>query len=152
MAKKKQSGPFEWREWTFDPGELRSWRLGPMHVWAALQDGEWKISWRRDASLLVKKAVPPLPPSTDWERWTAPKDVSSLRLAPGLPDLPMVARPEVPFMILPSESARIYVSTPVWVHVQLGDDTGRKLVEIPSVILSKTWSGTLTEGTVAYWT
>jgi hypothetical protein len=152
MAKKKARRSFEWKVWTFKPGELRSWPLGPLKLWAALQDGEWKLAWIRGEVPKTKHGSSPLPPGSDWERWAAPESAKALRLTPSLPELPLVAQPAIPFRILPSESARIYVSTPVGVRVSLADDSDRSLVEIPSDLLSKTWSGSLTRGTVAYWT
>ena len=152
MAKKKTCSPFEWKAWAFKTGELRSWRLGPLKLWAAFQDGEWKLAWIRGEVPEGKRGQSPLPPGSEWERWTAPESVKALRFTPSLPDLPLVAQPAIPFRILPSESARIYVSTPVWARVSLADESDRTLVEIPSDLLSKTWSGSMTRGTVAFWT
>ncbi|MHC4600931.1 MAG: DUF432 domain-containing protein [Planctomycetota bacterium] len=152
MAKKKIRAPFEWKAWTFKTGELRSWRMGPLQLWAALQDREWKLAWKRGENVETKRGSTPLPPGAAWERWVAPESSNGLRFSPALADLPLVAQPVVPFRILPSESARIYVNTPVSVRVSLADDSDRTLLEIHTERLSKTWNGSMTRGTVAYWT
>jgi hypothetical protein len=77
---------------------------------------------------------------------------SALRLLPRLPDRPVVSRPDTPFYVLAGEEIRLFVSSPVWVHVLSGE---RELLEIPIYRPSDTWFGPSTrEGEVCYasWT
>jgi hypothetical protein len=65
----------------------------------------------------------------------------------------VVVRPEQAFRILPRGSARIYISIPVWVRVELMTEPGpTTLTEMPTVRLSNTWFGSLFKGELCYWT
>lgn len=74
----------------------------------------------------------------------------SVTVFPALADRPVVVRPETPLHLLSSEAARLYVSTPLWVGIDVGEDA-RKLHEIPSYRPSDTWFGPSTrEGELCY--
>jgi len=62
--------------------------------------------------------------------------------------MPIVIRPELPFVIPPKEEVTMFMSVPLWIKVQSG---GTTLQEIPSVSLSETWLGDSTiSGEICY--
>jgi hypothetical protein len=72
-----------------------------------------------------------------------------VRVVPRLADRTVVVRPEVPFFIHRAEEVALYVSTPVWVELSVGD--GRPLEEIPVFRPSDTWMGVdTTSGELCY--
>jgi hypothetical protein len=74
----------------------------------------------------------------------------SVALRPALADRPVVTRPEHPLSVLPDEAVTLYLSTPLWVRIELVE-SGRRLTEMPSHRMSDTWFGPSTrEGTLCY--
>jgi hypothetical protein len=69
---------------------------------------------------------------------------------PMLADRPVVVRARQSVFIPPGEEAMLYLSTPVWVSIDLGEPA-RALREIPVLRLSDTWFGPSTrEGELCY--
>lgn len=91
-------------------------------------------------------------PDADWIRWAVPTG-RDIALRPALPDRPIVVSPEQPFHLPPAGRARVFVRVPLFVRVELPSDKGpsQLLEELPSMVLSDTWWGTVTEGEVGYW-
>jgi hypothetical protein len=151
MAKSKVPAPLTWESWELAEGERRSWAFGPLRIWAEAAEKEWKLAWSLLDDVRKRRSAPP-PPDPEWARWAAPGRDSVLQFSPVLPDLPLVARPENPFRILPNERARVFVSVPAWVRVTAGRDAHHVLVDVPSRVLSKSWLGSPTEGELCLWT
>lgn len=86
----------------------------------------------------------------DRARFTSDGATDEVRLVPRVADRSVVARPRVGLYVLPGGIARIYVSSPVWLEVTVGE-SARSLLELPVKRLSDTWFGPSTrEGVVAY--
>ena len=82
-------------------------------------------------------------------RYAYSEKTNTLQLRPKLADRSVVARPRVPFNLLAKQQANLYVSTPLWLEIVIGDNVVLK--EIPVFRLSDTWFGANTiEGEVAY--
>lgn len=145
-----------WTPESLPSGEGWHWRIGPLELWTFHLDGEWQlahhrldeeleeVSWSRRAIREMSEDLASV------ERFAAGVDADQLRLQPCVADRSVVARPRVPFHILPRQTAKLYVSTPLWIQVQVGR-SGRTLIDIPTRRLSDTWFGSSTrEGEVAY--
>lgn len=88
----------------------------------------------------------------EWVRWPVPEGADRrVLLSPVFPPRPVVAEPDRSFRLLPRARARIFVRVPLWVRVAVRSDPDRVLTEVPSVVLSDTWWGGLTEGELCYW-
>ncbi len=73
-----------------------------------------------------------------------------LSIIPKLADRSIVARPRAPFNLIAGQSIWLYVSSPVWLSVCIGEEN-TLLKEIPVHRPSDTWFGNNTiEGEVAY--
>ena len=69
------------------------------------------------------------------------KNISGkVQFSPYLADRPVVSRPAKPLSIPSMQEATIYVSTPLWVGVKIGDE-GTLIKEIPVLRPSDTWFG-----------
>lgn len=91
-----------------------------------------------------------LPPDAHVTRYSFQKTDSRCTLAPMLADRAIVVRPDIPLFILPGEEVTLYVSTPLWIRVEVGKES-RLLQEIPSYRPSDTWFGASTlEGELCY--
>lgn len=146
-----------WQADAFPSGEGRRWQIGPLELWTYHLDGEWQIAyrslddealeaapWSGERVTAMSEELPQI------ERFAAGAEADQIRLQPRVADRSVVARPHVPFHVLPGQTAKLYVSTPLWVEVKVGR-TARSLREIPTKRLSDTWFGSSTrEGELAY--
>ncbi len=85
-----------------------------------------------------------------WTRFVTVRN-DTLTLKPGLPDRPVVVRPESPIVILPGRWGRFFVSIPLWIRFVSGA-AGKDTVmeEVPSTVLPSTWFGDIGTGELCY--
>jgi len=117
---------------TADPMAQRSGRKGPVDegTMTAVLESE-------DDDLLT-------------QRFSVQDTGEEIALRPALADRPVVVRPEHPLSVLPDEAVTLYLSTPLWVRIELVESE-RRLTEVPSHRMSDTWFGPSTrEGTLCY--
>ncbi len=86
-----------------------------------------------------------------WRRWAVEQHSPVVRLSPCLPDRPVVAQPEKLLNLPGNHSTEVFVSVPIWIAVLMDTNPAAPLLELPSVLLSKTWFGGFTEGELCYW-
>jgi len=150
---------------TFEVGEEEAgrWDIGPTTLWLRRTAHEWRVLYRSTGASLEAESAVTLPLGDD--AWAAVEadatngDLSgqrhSFRSAPAsvtlhpLPaDRPVVVRPESPLSVPAGEAVTLYVSTPLWVQVEVAAQT---LQEVPSHRPSDTWFGPSTrEGELCY--
>lgn len=146
-----------WTTYSLAGGETGAWSIGPLSLWITRLENEWQLTWESgsdpmDPALRVEvPARQTAPPSgSNFSRYGVRKTSSKLVLAPVLPDRPIVVRPVVPFYIPSHEETTLYVSTPLWVRMKVGESP-KTLSEIPAFRLSDTWFGlSTTEGEICY--
>lgn len=144
-----------WGEFEFVEGELGYWCIGPLCLWARRRAREWRFTHQTvgdgmSEALDIQLPARCEPPETARiERFASVAIQSPLTLAPMLGDRPIVTRPETPFHLPPEQQVDLYVSTPLWVKVNVpGIET--PLLEIPTVRPSDTWFGTTRQGELCY--
>lgn len=143
-----ESGPVTWwGDYTFADGDAKCWTLGQLELAVHRLSDEWRIAWRREEPREDARdwSVADCPGSLQgWdnvERHACRHTEQSLKLVPLLADRPVVVRPVSPFTLPAGENTRLFISTPLWVGVQPGEN-GVSLVELPIVRPSDTWFGT----------
>lgn len=119
-------------------------RIGDLNVWFRREGTEIWLAHDREAE-------PNSDAQRNWMRWAAPDAGTKLSFRPIMPDKPVIVRPEFPFRILQRAEARIYVRIPVWVEIVLKGKKEQKLLELPTIELSKTWFGNQMGGQLCYW-
>lgn len=148
---------------TVPQGSMITAAIGYLKLSIARRPDEWRVGWSRseppspydctDApEPTVGETEPISDPQEDFElrRFLTRRAEDSVHLLPLLADRPMVARPEVPLAVAASDEAKIFISTPVWVCVELMSPR-RRLLELPVVQPPDTWFGPNTrQGIVAY--
>ena len=87
----------------------------------------------------------------EWTRWPLARRPERVVLTPVFPDRTVVAEPEVPLRLAPGTRVRVFVRVPLWAQLATAGDGGVVLAEVPTVVLSDTWSGSVTEGELCYW-
>lgn len=76
-----------------------------------------------------------------WTSWAVCTGAKGVKVLPGLPDLPVLARQESPFRLQPGEVTRVYLRIPVSVQVCLGERDDEILAEFPSETMTRVWFG-----------
>jgi hypothetical protein len=98
------------------------------------------------ARLNVRKGLP----ETIAERFVHAGQSDRVQLSPMLADRPVVIRPRQPIFLLSEQTVTLYLSTPVWLKIQVGEPAVL-LKEFPVQRLSDTWFGPSTrEGELCY--
>lgn len=145
-----------WGEYELGVGESGRWRIGPLQLHVERRRAEWLIHScssddARDAS--CEAEIPtgsPLPARVESHRFVQRATGGKVTLSGRLADRPVVIKPAVPLSVPGGEEVTLYVGSPVWVQVAVGDPP-MHLLEIPSHRASDTWAGPNTrEGIACY--
>ncbi len=136
---------YNWGPVAIPAGDQMVHRVGPLGlVFRKISNEIWIAADRTQIEH-------PDPETLVWSRWALKKDSVPIEVMPMMPDRQVVVRPEYPFMLSPGAEVRIYTRIPVWVGVYALESKRHLLMEIPTVMLSKTWFGDFIEGTMCYW-
>jgi hypothetical protein len=142
----------------WSPFELKTNRtvlfhIGPLDLWISREHSEWKIAWdyqKNESRLQFSKKPERDQRKLDWKRWIASSESDEICLKPLFPNRSIVVRPEIPVSLLHGESVMFFVGIPCYISVCVGPER-ISLCEIPTSILSNTWSGENTiEGELCY--
>ena len=145
------------------------WHVGPSTLWVYRSSHDWRVIVRpsidpKTADPMAQRSGRRVPideetmtavlESEDDElvtqRFSVQNTDEAIALRPALADRPVVVRPEHPLSVLPNEAVTLYLSTPLWVRIELVESE-RRLTEVPSHRMSDTWFGASTlEGTLCY--
>lgn len=136
-----------WGIFELEIGQTRRWDIGPTSLWIGRFERELRVHHHQlddpilDRQLVGVDADPDeIDESAAEHRFGFRAASATVRIEPLLADRAVVIRPEIPFRVLKSEAVTLYVSTPVWLRIGVGE-SGPKLVELPSFRLSDTWFG-----------
>lgn len=135
-----------WGSHSVPMGETRLWRIGPMSLWISRLRGEWVVSrgtseaWDDDALEIGRPVEAPDAPGITCERFAMNGDETGVRLIALTADRAVVTRPASPIWVPSHERATVYVSSPLWVRVQVGKES-KLLTELPAYRPSDTWFG-----------
>lgn len=146
-----------WGRFILKEVESRRWRLGPLTLVVQRLAREWRVCWERsedplDSALEICRPADAIEPGVapNLSRFALGSTDESLRLVPALADRPVVTHPQTPFHVLPGEDVSLFVSTPIWVRIEVGQPP-RLLLELPTYRPSDTWLGPSTrEGELCY--
>ncbi len=153
-----------WGSFSLDVDRAGRWRVGPSTVWIERHEYEWRITRWQEGDPLDESTKIDVPasmvrsqiPTTDsgvvvtTERYSYEQTTPDLKVLPALADRPIVVRPEESLYVPAGETVTMFVSTPLWVQVEAGEDRDL-LTEIPSYRPSDSWFGPNTrEGELCY--
>jgi hypothetical protein len=139
-----------WGDRTLAENKVESIALGDLQLWMQYKDSEIRIAYRYIADRAKSENVPADPPADiKWSRWAGKEDANTITLSPVFPDRPLVVQPEYPLRISPKAQIQVYSRIPLWVRISTTHD-GYKLIEVPTVRVSRTWFGTPLEGELCY--
>ncbi len=146
-----------WESHEVESGSGCCWSLGRFSLVIFRTEGEWLVASRLDrgrepASEIARIERVSERPGEECEivRFVASQASTVVRLVPRTADRSLVVRPSLPLRLLSGEKAKIYISAPIWVEIQVGKPM-HSLCDMPVRQLSDTWFGPSTrEGEVAY--
>ena len=145
-----------WGTTDFAEGASKRWEIGPLTMWVRRLAHEWWIAFERDEKRAERLDIARDDVGVDWlahaslERYLTRHAQPMLHIKPVLADRPVVTRPLVPFHLCPGEEAKLFVSLPVWVRLEAGEQKVQ-LRDIAIQRLSDTWFGPSTlEGELCY--
>ena len=157
-----QSDQFQatwWGQLDLNYEQTAQWVIGPLKLAVQRLPNEWQVAYEPDELIDLE--------ATEWQQTTVALDISALnyanteryvvgqtsknlRIRPTLADRPIITRPFTPLYVPAGEQTVIFVSSPLWVSVEVGD-LPKILQEIPIQRPSDTWFGPSTmEGELCY--
>jgi len=138
-------------------GDIGRWQIGASTLWLTRYPQEWRIAHLQNSN-------DPLAPKINYTtvshqnihtdskvyRYSFKHAPTILNLQPVLADRPVVIKPREPFQVQSGEEVTMYVMTPLWIRVAVGE-SNNKLRDFPSFRPSDTWFGSNTiEGELCY--
>ncbi len=153
-----------WGDFDLEIGEMGRWVVGPSRFTIHRLEQEWRIIHNQSEDPFDNNLSMEIPiPSDVYEtgkslrRYMFKETSSKLRLTPMLADRPIIVKPKTPFSIQEGQEVTLYVTTPIWIQVEVADldDQGhhnrwQQLREISSHRPSDTWSGDAQAGELCY--
>lgn len=143
-----------WGQESFALEQAGCWRIGPTTLWAFRTRHDWRLLYESTGDPMQHDQHVEVPAAA--ERWheleeaattdpaltvhrhTFRETPATLAIEPVLADRSIVVRPEHPLSIPAGEEVLLYLSTPLWIRIRVGDMT---LEDIPSHRPSDTWFG-----------
>lgn len=140
-----------WGDLTLIPGKTEFIELGNLRLWILLKDADvWIGHLHTDFEESVPADTNLSPPEDlEWSRWATKAEIQRLRILPVFQDMPLVVNSEYPLKISSGTKIQIYTRVPIWIQLSV-PQTNYKLIEVPTVKLSRTWFGTPLEGELCY--
>lgn len=144
-----------WGIFKFNLQQSREFQIGPLSLNIMRLNGEWVISHvyasevedndsLKDARLSEKT-------STDCARYILSDTSGQLTITPLLADRQIISRPITPFNLAAGEEVTLYISSPLWIDIYIGESQIKKLNSLTSQRMSDTWFGPSTlEGELCY--
>jgi hypothetical protein len=131
-------------------GTCGRWRIGPTTIWIERLRGEWRVATESsnnsgdgvDDEVEVENPAdaPELLEMDNVARYGMSTATSEITLSPLLADRPVVTRPLKPFVVPARETVTVFVGSPVWLALHLGD-SNLPFDELPIDRPADTWFG-----------
>jgi hypothetical protein len=133
------------------------WEIGPLRFSVRHKAQEWQVCQTNDGQAESDEISCHITPGESLEaegatpeRYLFTRTQDTLQVSPCLADRPVIVRPANPFRVQPGQEATIFVSSPLWVRLEVHEPRN-KLGEFPIQRPSDTWFGPSTlEGELCY--
>ncbi len=135
-----------WGVKTLNNQEIVQWSIHDRFIALQKDLREWTIynyetTTEQNCSLVYKKLLDTqhLGHATA-TRFVLPQHVNSVLVEPSLADRAMIVKPSNPLLIMPDESIKVYISTPLWLTI-LYAEKDLPLLDVPFWRPSDSWFG-----------
>ncbi len=137
-----------WGRYDVRMGQTLRWQIGPATLWISRKKLEWtvgRVEGRDPVDHRLAIAEDSEFPDDDGDeiedtRFAVRGESRTVRLTPALPDRPVIFRAARPFFVPSSKEATLFVSSPLWLRLDVGD-TKTELLDVPLQRPSDTWFG-----------
>jgi len=144
-----------WGKFKLEIENNKEWHVGPLKLIVRRLNNEWQIAHESkddfdslDFSWEIKDTEEQLVSCSNNSRYILHDTTGELIVIPRLADRSIVSRPHMPFNLAANEEIVLYVSSPLWIDLEVGT-THLKSLAIQR--LSDTWFGPSTlEGDFCY--
>lgn len=151
MSDQDARGTHWWDSHSVEPGLSARWRIGPLTLSVLSGHQEWQLAYdwdpehedAQDWEYDGEAAFPEEPANP--ERYVVGDTGDVIRLAPAAADRPVITKPRVPLYLLPGQQTTLYVGSPIWIRVMVGDPE-IEIKQLPSRRPSDSWFGGPTAG------
>jgi hypothetical protein len=145
-----------WNKIEININKIYYWNIGNLKLMIKKNNHEWfigyKYSQNNNSLIIAKKQKESDNFKTDdikWTRIVCSHSSNTIKLKPMLPDKQIVLESENQIRILPKQQILFFIKIPLFIQIYNGD-ANSMLLELPTVELSKTWTGTMTSGSPGY--
>ena len=135
-----------WGDFEFSNNEIISWKIGERQIAIKRCNFEWMV-WNIETQnelnipIQIQTNINEDEINSDvYSRHVLDKDIQSLSIEPSLADRAMIARPSVPLSIMPGQTIKMYISTPIWFTALL-QNKSLPVFDVPFWRPSDTWFG-----------
>lgn len=132
----------------FEPEKIVKLNVGALELYLELLKNEWQVRHRyvnddetskeKPIQLSTLKQLPQL--ELNLMRFIHSEQGRNVRFVPRMANRNIVAKPYQPIYLPANQTVTIYISTPIWLALKIGDQKD-SLLELPSFRLSDTWFG-----------
>ena len=136
-----------WGRFQLEVGQMGLWQVGSTNFSINHLAQEWRIAYSvgrdhlsNDLSVQIPLISDESQVSEKLRRYMFSQTSNTLILTPVLANRSLVVRPETPCSVREGQRITLYVTTPLWIRVQI-EESSTPLHEIPSLCLSDTWFG-----------
>lgn len=140
----------------FELSQTKCWQVGERFIALKRMEREWTL-WNQETNnetnepiTLLEQDVPTLANLVAPSRFMVSETSNTIHLEPSLADRAVVAKPSSPLIVLPKQRIDVYVSTPLWFSIFVGN-SNQLIADIPLWRPSDSWFGPSTmEGDLCY--
>ncbi|MCH2174535.1 MAG: DUF432 domain-containing protein [Lentisphaeria bacterium] len=142
-----------WQETTLNDLEHISGKFGQLNFRVQNYHDEWRVAYEllplptEDSS----KNFDDVENEEFLNRFVAKVEDPKIKVSPTVPDRPIVIRTRKSISILPKNECVFFLRFPCWVRFSVtSGKVETKICDLPSLLLPKTWYGTVQQGTKCY--
>jgi hypothetical protein len=133
-----------WGRYSPKQGKIQQIAIGPLLIHIQWFSNEiWIASRYVDWTTTLDEPLEPV--ELDWSRFALSKEDVAVELAPSLPKLPLLLKPDDSYRLSPDAVSRMYTRIPLSVQIRT-EDNNHLIAEIPTLIQSNTWFGSVIDG------
>lgn len=147
-----------WGSYTIPENERGCWQIGATRFSAENRGREWLLYWKQEEAFDSAEVQVDVPSRSETchrqqaesQRFCFSQAQNAIHLTAKLGDRPVISHPTDKVALPPGQSTTLYIASPIWISVVIGDTRGIEL-DIPVVRPSDTWFGPMTvEGGFSY--
>jgi hypothetical protein len=135
-----------WGRYDIAMGHTMRWQIGPATLWVTRKQVEWSVGQVDSGDpvdhrlAIAEDSDAPDDDEIEVTRFAVRSESRTVVLTPQLPDRPVIFRAARPFFVPSGKEATLYVSSPLWLRLDVGE-TNTELLDVPLQRPSDTWFG-----------